>query len=70
MDYQDIILLTVALSLPQDSFEILIGSSTYAYGSLLPTTHKLMHSASWPSRYSNNTSASSVMIDKSIGRLG
>jgi len=46
MDYQDILHLTVALSLPYDSFEKLIESSKYAYASPLPTTHKLMDSVS------------------------
>ena len=70
VDYQDILHVTAALSLPLDTFENLIGSSTYVYASLLPTTHKLMDSASEPSRHSNNTSAFSAMIDKNIGRLG
>jgi len=70
MDYQDILYLTVALTLPHDSFENLTGSSTYAYASLLPTTHKLMDLVSEPSRHSNNTSTSSVTIDKKVRRLG
>jgi len=70
MGYQDILPLTTALSLPHDSFENLTESSTYAYASLLPTTHKLMDSVSEPSRQSNNTSVSSAMIDKNVERLG
>jgi len=68
MDYQDILHLTTALSLPYDSFKNLIGSSTYAYTSPLPTTHKLMDSVSEPSRHLNNTSASSLIIDKNLER--
>jgi len=67
--YQDILPLTAALSLPNDSCKNLTGSSIYAYASLLPTTHKVMESASEPSRHSNNTSASSATIDKNVERL-
>jgi len=70
MDYQDILHLTRALSLPHDFFENLIGSSTYAYASQLSTIHKLIDLVSELSRHSNNTSASFVMIDNNIGRLG
>jgi len=70
MGYQDILLLTAALTLPHDSCESLTGSSTYVYASLLPTTRKLMDSVSEPSRHLNNTSVSSAMIDKNDGRLG
>jgi len=70
IDYQDMLHLTVALSLPHDSFDNLTGSSTYAYAPLLPTTYKLIDSVSKPSRHSNNTPASSAMIDKNLGRLG
>jgi len=70
MDYQDILHLTVVLSLPHEYFESLTESSTYDYASLLPITHKLMDSVSKPSRHSNKPSASSVMTDKNIGKLG
>ena len=69
MYYHDILPLTAALSLPHGSFENLIGSSTYTYTSLLPTTHKLLDSVRDPSRNSNNTSASSGMIDRNVVRL-
>jgi len=70
VDYQDILHVTAALSLPLDTFENLIGSSTYGYTSLLPITRKLIDSVSEPSRHLHNTSASSALIDKNVGKLG
>jgi len=66
MDYPDILHLTVALSLPLDSFKNRIGTSIYTYATLLPTTYKLIDLVSKLSRYSCNTSASFAMIDTNI----